>query len=284
MTDPPVETPPAPPVETPPEPQPGAWRDSLPDDIKGDASISGFADVPSLAKAYVHARSKIGADTAVIPTRETSEEDRATFWAKVGRPEAADKYDLPAEGMPEGFEPDTKRLEHMQGKSFDLGITKQQFAGLARADAEYRNLLTQEVNQTLADQQKAWEQEIRTEFGVAYDQDIQGVNSVIREFGSDALRTVLHDTGLGAHPEMLRFCRKLFHAMKNDEVLGRGKPSGLIMSPEAADAEIRKLYADDKFVKSYEKRGHPQHADAVKKMQELEKIAKPEPATETSLL
>jgi len=69
--DPPPSDPPPgdpPPSDPPPSDPPPSdnWRDSLSDELKGEASLEKYASIEDLAKGYVHASKAIGADKAII--------------------------------------------------------------------------------------------------------------------------------------------------------------------------------------------------------------------------
>ena len=80
-------------------PAEASWRDSLPDDIKDNASLSKFSDVSTLAKSYINAEQMIGKDKFVVPSQSASEEEWAEVYAKLGRPEAADQYQIDTSGI-----------------------------------------------------------------------------------------------------------------------------------------------------------------------------------------
>ena len=74
-----------------------SWRDSLPDDIKDNASLSKFSDVSN--KNYINAEQMISKDKFVVPSQSASEEEWAEVYAKLGRPESADQYQIDTSRM-----------------------------------------------------------------------------------------------------------------------------------------------------------------------------------------
>ena len=82
------------PVET-------SWRDSLSDDIKGDASLENINDINSLAKGYVHAQRMVGADKIALPGKYATEDDWQQVYTKLGRPDSPENYELNY-NIPEG--------------------------------------------------------------------------------------------------------------------------------------------------------------------------------------
>src|SRR4030095_3808230 len=77
-----------PPVATLPS---GAWRPTLPDEMKAEPSLGGFKDVGALAKAWVETKRLVG-DAVKVPKPDASPEERAAFHRKLGVPQSPDQY------------------------------------------------------------------------------------------------------------------------------------------------------------------------------------------------
>src|ERR1043166_4213884 len=52
-----------------------SWRDSLPDDIKGNATLANVQSVQDLAKGYIHAQGLIGKKGIIPPGDKASDEE-----------------------------------------------------------------------------------------------------------------------------------------------------------------------------------------------------------------
>ncbi|MBU1249288.1 MAG: hypothetical protein KKB70_11355 [Proteobacteria bacterium] len=125
------------------------WRSSLPEDWtivvrneNGEEMEMPLRDHPSLAKypskddavkALVHAQRLIGRRPEGViepPGPEASEEERAAFYAALGRPESPDEYQLPELETPEGFEFDEDMQAQFRQKAHELGLSPGQVQGL----------------------------------------------------------------------------------------------------------------------------------------------------------
>jgi len=102
--------------------------DLLPEDLRSDPSLQPFKDVPELAKSFVHAQRMIGMEKLPVPGPNATDEDWNVVYDKLGRPEAPDKYELPA--PPEGFELDPEMASAFRETAHKLGLLPQQAAGL----------------------------------------------------------------------------------------------------------------------------------------------------------
>ena len=249
------------------------WRASLPDDIKADPSLESFKDVSSLAKSFIATKSMVGADTVKVPGKNATDAERNAFYAKLGRPEKPEGYILPTEGMPENFKADEGRLASMREAAHRAGISDQQFAALARADATF---LAEQMGQFEQGQTATREQNVnalKREWGKAFDQNLALAKRAVTFSGGDELAKVLDESGFGNHPAVIKAMAKMGRMIADDEVIGGGRSASMVLSPAEANSRIMGLYADDKFMAAYRSKHHAGHEEAVKKMRELAEMA-----------
>lgn len=271
-------------VQTAPEAAPltlEKWRDSLPDDLKGSPSLEGVNDVETLAKRFIDTKKMVGANTVKIPGSDASDEERAAFYDKLGRPESPDKYELPQEGLPEGFEPNEGRLTAMREAAHQAGISAQQFAALARADAEYMESEKTAFGEQVTQSQQESIDALKKEWGAAFDQNLDLAKKAVRHFGGDDLVKFMDESGVGNDPAMAKAMAKVGRMIAEDEVVGGGRGQQFGHTPAEARQEITQLYADKKFMEAYTTPHNPAHSDAVKKMRELMAEAHPDEQPET---
>ena len=252
------------------------WRDSLPDDLKADPSLASIKDVQGLAKGYVHAQKLVGADKVVIPGRDAPQEEIDAFYAKLGRPESADKYEWPTENLPEGVEIADADKGKIGEIAHDLGLSKTQAAKLYRAYAQQIADGQASISSTIEQQRTEAEQSLRKEWGKAFDQNIALAQSAVKEFGGDELLQALDGAGLSNHPAVVKAMAKIGRAISEDEVIGGGKKQSFDKSPAEAQAELANLGMDAEFTKALTQDNHPGHAAAVKRRQALYEQAYPE--------
>lgn len=94
------------------------WRDSLPDDLKNDPTLSKFSDVQNLSKAYIEAQKAIGKKGIIKPSAGDTPEAWKAFREALGVP-AADKYEL---GKIEGVEFPAESLAFAKKLGADIGV------------------------------------------------------------------------------------------------------------------------------------------------------------------
>jgi hypothetical protein len=103
------------------------WRDSLPEEIRGEKSLLTFSDLPGMAKQLVNAQKMIGADKIVKPTDKSTPEDWEAYYAAGGRPAAATDYKVV---LPEALK------EHYDEKVLGAALTKLHAAGLTQKQVD----------------------------------------------------------------------------------------------------------------------------------------------------
>lgn len=226
----------------------GDWRTSLPEEIRSHASLDSIEDVGALAKSYVHAQSMIGAEKVVVPGKWATEDDWSEVWTKLGRPADADGYELKVE-TPEGVEPDGEMLSWFKSTAHANGLTPRQAQGLLAEYTQFTQGREQSTSGQIEQQQANAEQELRREWGEAYDNRLSVAKDVLAQFGSDELADTATTSGstlFGNDPNVIRMLHKvgayINERVSEDGLLG-AKTTGM-MAPDEAQAKLRELTAE----------------------------------------
>lgn len=239
-----------------------SWINDLPPELRDDVSIKGYKTPGDLAKAYVHAQKLIGADKIPIPGKQATEEDWGNVYAKLGRPEAPDKYELKlADGVtPEEMAP-VREVAHK------LGLNSRQLQGLydmqvqretqaAKAQEESYNKL---VETKLGELKSEWQ-------GNTYQENLQQAGRALQNvFGKDAVEWA-NKSGAGNDPQFIKMMHKVASLVSEDVIKGEGGVS-YGESRSNIQSKIDSMYADPKGPYLNEK--HPGHASAQMEMQGL---------------
>ena len=116
------------PVATPAAQPTSSWKDSISEEYRKDPNIEKFTEADALAKSYINAVKMIGQDKIVIPTKNSSQEAWDEAYAKLGRPESADKYTLDAKSEVVNF--DDNAIKSFAEQSHKLGLNNKQAQGI----------------------------------------------------------------------------------------------------------------------------------------------------------
>lgn len=126
--------------------------------------------------------------------------------------------------VPEGMEVDTAFLDASSGTLKELGLNQEQAQKIvdlyAGKVAEQTDMMNAQINE--------WQNEARSDKeygGDAFDANIGLAGKALGEFGNDALTKVLDDTGMGNHPEIIRFMVNVGKTLAEDSP-GLGNAGG----------------------------------------------------------
>lgn len=118
--------------------------------------------------------------------------------------------------LPEGYEINEQQLSELTPLFKDLGLTQEQADKLIAYDAQRALAARDGSEQAAIDQRNAqvgeWEQSLRgdKDFGGAnFDANVAIAQKALAEFGSPELSTMLKESGLGSHPEVVRFFHRV---------------------------------------------------------------------------
>lgn len=150
-------------------------------------------------------------------------EDKPDGKKESDKPEGApEKYEFQAG---EGVELDADALKEFEPVARDLGLTNEQAQKLV--DIYPKLLAGMQQRQTEAWQQQTeqWATEVKADKEIGGDKLTASVGVAQRAldtFGSPELKDYLNGTGLGNHPELVKFCVKVGKAMSEDNMVTSG--------------------------------------------------------------
>jgi hypothetical protein len=199
---------------------PVGFLDSLPEDLRVEPSLRNFTDPASLAKSYVHAQRMIGADKIPLPGKTATDEDWANVWSKLGRPQAPSEYELNFENPVFG----DNELESFKKSAFEAGLNNRQVERMAKfLDEAVSGARSSRSEMTEKAVYEA-EQELRQEFGQAFEQRMALAYNAATQLLGDAslLDEVELSDGrvLGDHPQVVRMFAKLAEQIGEDKLAG----------------------------------------------------------------
>jgi len=149
-----------------------------------------------------------------------TDEERATFFNALGRPETADKYELTKPEIPEGM-PYSEEIEKgFKAASHSLGLTQAQTNGLFdwymngsigafKADAEARKKAFNDGVEAL-----------KKEHGDKYPEYVKTVDRAVQKFGGDEFKKFMDDSGLGNNLAIVKTFYNIGKAMSEDTLAG----------------------------------------------------------------
>lgn len=254
-----TEAPAPAPADNAPAPSPApavSWRDTLPDDLKSNATLSKFETVEGLAKSYTNLETMLGRDKIPVP-KDGDAEGWDRYFKAGGRPDKFEEYGFAKpEKLPDGMEyaPD---LDARIAQTFHKnGLNKAQAAAVR---SELIAIMSEGHEAQSSQSQIAvsdGEAKLKSQWGRAYDQNMQIAKSELKKRGSPEFVAFLESSGLGNHPEMASLLYNIAKDTRGENELITSREK--VQTPAEIDAEI----ADhtSKYQAALFDQGHPEHA------------------------
>lgn len=119
---------------------PPEWMGTLPDELKGDATLQRYADVPALAKAHIEAH-KVAKSKVIVPGADADDVALAAFYDAIGRPESPDKYEIPMVELPVDAPEEARAARDAAYQPFralahEIGLTPKQATRLGQFELD----------------------------------------------------------------------------------------------------------------------------------------------------
>lgn len=243
-----AEAPVEPVVSSPPQqssdPATEDWKGGLPEELRDHPSLKKYSSVENLAKGYINASSLLGKDKVVKPNND---DEWNEFYNEMGRPEGPTGYKFTYDQeIPEELKEYTDgRVDAFKETAHKLGLTSEQADGLHRWYMEGNAENVTNLNKQAEEIQKQSENDLRQEWGNAFDQKVDQAQAALNEFGTPELVEYLEATRLGDNPHMVRTFAKIAESMMEDGAL-EGLQSDA-KTPNQLDHEISTIMAKPEY-------------------------------------
>lgn len=144
--------------------------------------------------------------------------------------------------VPEGMQMDEGLLEKATPVLKELGLDQNEAGKLFNLMVEREQANVERWNKQI----DTWKQETMKELGENAEAELANTSKFIDKFGgkrADAIRTVLNDTGLGSHPDIVHLFREAgkFHS---EDTLAMGSNKNQPSDPEN---QARKMFPNTKY-------------------------------------
>jgi len=244
------------------------WRDSLSEDLRDSECLKPFATQEEAIKGLVSVQPLIGWKL-IRPKDADDAEGWDNLRKELGRPDTAEGYQFPTEGMP--FELPEGDANELKAMAHELGLNPNDAAKMARIYSEKvangQVAMKAEMEKARADGEAG----LRDEWGSAYDQNIKLAEVALGKYGTEEGVAALQEMGVGNSPEIMKMFAGIGRALASDEVLGGGSRKNFIPSPAEAVANRDAKLTDPDFVEAMNDKGHIRHKETVKIWAELNK-------------
>ena len=242
-----------------------SWKEAISEEFRNDPNISKFTEIDALAKSYINATRMIGQDKVAVPNENSTDDQWNEVYTKLGRPESADKYILDAKS--EVAPIDETAIKTFAETSHKLGLNNKQAQGILEY---YKGIMESNVQQSKIDvetSQAQAEQELRQEWGKAFDDNVKKAGSLAKaNLGVEILDMQLQNgTRLGDHPDIIKGFAKIADMMSEDKIVSTESEN--VDQGKDVEQEISRIMNDR--TGPYWNKGHPDHDKIVQQVYTL---------------
>jgi len=246
------------------------WYEKLSEDLRESPSLKNIKTLEGMAKSYLSAQRMVGADKVPLLTENSTDEEKAEFYKKLGRPETPEGYKfkpVDEKNLPKGLQQNVEFEKAFAKKAFELGMTVEQ----ANQLRDWHNGIVmgsfKDADTLMDEEYEAAMAQLKKDWGNATQANIDLANKVIVKFDPEHK---LAESGLGNNPNLVRIFAQIGKMISEDALI-IGEAS---KTPANAQSQINEIVGNPKH--PYFIKDHPQHNEAVAKVAALYAQKNPE--------
>ena len=242
------------------------FQDLIPEEYRGEKSLSNFKDMNDFVKSYLSAQKIVGADKIPVPNKFATEDDWKAVFNKLGAPEKPEDYKY---NFKEG-EVDQELLSTFNQQAHKLGLLPQQAESLIKFYNDMNEGSSVQAEEKATQTRIHTENELKKEFGPQYVKRLdQAKRLASSTLGNDFLENTLLADGsrLGDNLNVVKAFSDLAEKLSEDEVV-KGDSSSYMTANEI-EKEITSLTEEGS---PYWIKTHPNHQKAVQEVLKLREL------------
>lgn len=245
--------------------QPIGWDSDLAPELRTAIAPKGWKSKDDAIKSYLDLERKITSKGVLLPGKDATPEDVQAFRTAMGVPPSPDKYDTAEFG--EGY--DQNRIKLLLPIAHKIGVPAPMLKELvkevnAAERAEAVRLLTE---RKAKDDREL--QGLKDKWGTEFEAKSAGIRQAavrLNLFTDADLNTLEGSVGT---TRMLTFLDHIFGLVGDEEVAGTGSLGTFGVTPQTADAELKRMQSDPETAKALSNKGHKDHKDVVARWNRL---------------
>jgi len=246
---------------------PTSFLDSISEEYRNNPSIKSFTNVNDMAKTLIHAQRMIGADKIALPGKSATDDEWRAIYQKLGAPSDPKNYEI---GKTEIL--GDAELSEFRNAAFQAGLNNRQAETVAKFMDQTLGQARAQFEQQADEARYNGEQELRREWGQAFDQRVElAYKAAVDTLGSaDLLDEIKLADGrmLGDHPAIVKMFARIAEQLGEDNLIG--DTSEMVMTPAEASERISDM---TRRGSPYWDKMHPEHDKYVQEVLRLREYA-----------
>lgn len=199
-----------------------AWLSSIPENLRSHEAFKEVKTLPEVYQRFTDMTVK-SKDMLAIPGDKATEEERAAFFGKLGRPESADKYTFtrPAD-LPEAIPYDDNVAAVYKQKFFELGISDKAASELTKMHLDLAKQGYEIQRKQEAEATEKAVNALKDEWkGDAFKENSELATRAFKKFGGEEAAKFIEETkinglALGDHPMFLKIFSAVGKSISDD--------------------------------------------------------------------
>lgn len=219
---------------------PATGLDFIPENYRNEPWAQKYKTPDDFYKGVANMAKLVGQKQIVngvqVPGENATPEEINAFYNQIGRPESADKYELPDDiQFHEGLDPVAEK-KAVAELSHELGLTNKQTVGLLKKYADIKN---EEFKNSEAKVKETFDKAVVTAFGTDYQANLGLAKKAAKTYG---WATTLDNEGLSASPIVLKALAELGKFVGEDS-----KETGSSETKESLEQEALRLQKSPEY-------------------------------------
>ncbi|CAB4140690.1 hypothetical protein UFOVP669_4 [uncultured Caudovirales phage] len=248
-----------------PQGQPKSWAADFDEQTSAYVQNKGWQSPNDLLTSYRNLEKFAGGSKSLLelPGPDADESSWGQVYEKLGRPADPEQYDIK---VPEGGDPEL--TEFYKKAAFEIGLSTKQAQTLFSKWNETVSGKVQAMQQQQAQESEKAVENLKREWGQAYNQQIDAGRRAVAALGFDQEKLSDYEAKLGT-ADMLKLFATLGSKMGEPAFEGgeRTNATGFGLTPAAAQQQIADLRSDAKFMEAY-MTGSKEHVAKMKRLME----------------
>jgi hypothetical protein len=214
-------------------------------DLKNNPKIQEFKDQGAMAKSYLELQSLLGNEKVALPKDENDTVAIDMLNKALGVPDTAEAYELPDPKPPEGLENMAFGMDQFKALAHKHKLTPAQAKGIQGDYVEMLTGIHTELSTSFTAEVTKSAQELKKEWGLAYDSKIKTAQNVMNKFAGSKEAFEHINAKIGADPIAMRMLATVGDQFKEGSLGNIGEPAtSFTKTPSEAKAEHDKIMAD----------------------------------------
>lgn len=224
-------------------PTPTSWIESL-GDLKGYAELKGWKEPKDVVSSYQNFEKFKGIPQERLLTLPEKDDDPnwGNVYQRLGKPATKDDYKIDAG--------EKETTEFVKNLFHESNLTQKQAENVLKKFTEFNSAKAQEAQKAVAQKLELEAGELKKEWGLAYNENVQKAKNAAQKLGIDGETIDALESVMG-HKKLMGLFAKIGTSVSEDSFVSGKSQQFQNLTPDAARAKIGMLMTDKAWSSRY---------------------------------